>query len=293
MTQPKLFDIFEEYYTDVPDCVSPAVNHYENVIKNIFKLTQGILHLSKFKGIENDSREYFLYLTINSVDYTFKFIGSDFFELNLLEEFNKIIRNEKPNERRKLVDFSGKDFDFGILFIDTATELMLVEKSKIWRSEEWLISMKNIIAFENVISENINLQTKKFIGIFKENKSDFYNLFNLTIYEMDADNNFSGSISENEKIDLDEKEIKVIGNIKGDKIQFDKIYADPADLINKLLGLENKFSSTLESRTIFYEGVENGNYYFGKWKKNKNYIVANGTKIEEEESEGIWQMKPI
>ena len=144
MSERKFYEDFEKYYADIPDCVCAGINGYKEVIEKIFDLTNGLLVLNKFEGIDNTDREYQLNLSINNKDYTFEFQGSDYFEQDLLESFNEIIENEYSNEKRRLIEFGdGMNFDFAIAFFERSKEYELVKSGKIWRREGWLTNYEN------------------------------------------------------------------------------------------------------------------------------------------------------
>ena len=82
---------FDMIFSDIPDCVCDGINTYENIINEIFKLTNGLLVLNSFKAINENGRDYKLMLEINNKNYEFEFEGSDYFYQDLLVEFNKII----------------------------------------------------------------------------------------------------------------------------------------------------------------------------------------------------------
>ena len=109
-----------------------------NNTKKICELTNGILILNSFEGINEKDRDYKLNLKINNQNYTYEFIGSKYFEQNLIWEFNEIIKKEFPNEKRTLMEFDGGDFDFAIAFVEKEIEFKLAKEGKIWRSDDWL-----------------------------------------------------------------------------------------------------------------------------------------------------------
>ena len=143
MNEKRFYEDFEKYYDDIPDCVSNGVQSYKDVIESIFALTNGILNLNKFEA-NDDNRKYKLNLTINNKEYIFEFNGSDYFEENLLSEFNKIIAIENPSEKRRLIQFGdGMYFDFAIAFFEKDLEYQLAKEGKIWKREDWIFNYEN------------------------------------------------------------------------------------------------------------------------------------------------------
>jgi hypothetical protein len=132
---------FEKVYIDTPDCVCNGINSYENVIKNIFSLTQDKLILKGFQCSEIGDSYYILELEINNKSFSFDFTGSDFFEIDLLEEFNSIIKLDYPNENRKLINIGN---DFIIAFTEPEREYELAKSGKIWRHEDWIFKYEQI-----------------------------------------------------------------------------------------------------------------------------------------------------
>lgn len=141
MNEKKYYDYFEKYYSDIPDCVCTGVEGYNQVLSDIFDLTNGLLTLNHFEGINDADRKYKLNLIINDANYTYEFIGSDYFEQDLLVKFNEIIEKKFPNEKRRLIEFGdGIDFDFAIAFFEKEKEYELAKSGKIWRSEDWIFN---------------------------------------------------------------------------------------------------------------------------------------------------------
>ena len=138
MSEKKFYEDFEKIFKNVPDCVSMGILSYEIILKEICELTNGILILNSFEGINEKDRDYKLNLKINNQNYTYEFIGSKYFEQNLIWEFNEIIKKEFPNEKRTLMEFDGGDFDFAIAFVEKETEFKLAKEGKIWRSDDWI-----------------------------------------------------------------------------------------------------------------------------------------------------------
>lgn len=139
MSEKKYYEEFEKYYANVPDCVCSGIDDYNVILKELFDLTNGLLILHQFEAISDEKRNYTLNLSINNNDYSFHFQGSDYFNQDLLTEFNNIIEKENPNERRRLIEFgNGIDFDFGVAFFERAKEYELAKLGKIWRSEDWI-----------------------------------------------------------------------------------------------------------------------------------------------------------
>ena len=138
MSEKKFYEDFEKIFKNVPDCVSMGILSYEIILKEICELTNGILILNSFEGINEKDRDYKLNLKINNQNYTYEFIGSKYFEQNLIWEFNEIIKKEFPNEKRTLMEFDGGDFDFAIAFVEKEIEFKLAKEGKIWRSDDWL-----------------------------------------------------------------------------------------------------------------------------------------------------------
>ena len=138
MSEKKFYEDFEKIFKNVPDCVSMGILSYEIILKEICELTNGILILNSFEGINEKDRDYKLNLKINNQNYTYEFIGSKYFEQNLIWEFNEIIKKEFPNEKRTLMEFDGGDFDFAIAFVEKEIEFKLAKEGKIWRSDDWI-----------------------------------------------------------------------------------------------------------------------------------------------------------
>ena len=138
MNKEEIFNSqFEKIFSDVPDCVL-GVDSYQNIIKRIFELTNGLLKLNGFEGIIENDREYKLILKINNKSYTYQIRGGGYFFQDLLMEFNKIIRQENLNEKRELVDFNGNGHNYAIVFIDSQKQYELAKKGDIWKSEDWI-----------------------------------------------------------------------------------------------------------------------------------------------------------
>ncbi|MGL5234858.1 MAG: hypothetical protein ACRC8Z_08910 [Empedobacter falsenii] len=139
MTENKFYEEFDKFYVDMPDCVCTGVKDYENVLNKIFNLTNGLLVLKKFEGKSDDNGNYTLKLVISDVEYVYEFKGSEYFNQDLLQEFNRIIEVQFPSEKRKLIEISdGIDIDFGVAFFERKKEYELAKSGKIWRSEDWI-----------------------------------------------------------------------------------------------------------------------------------------------------------
>lgn len=143
MAEKKFYEEFEKYYATFPDCVSSGIEAYKQELTEIFDLTNGQLVLNNFEGTQDSNRNYTLNLTINNKEYTYVFKGSEYFNQDLIQEFNKIIEHENPNEKRRLIEIGdGIDIDFGLAFIERIKEFELAKQGKIWRSEDWLNNFK-------------------------------------------------------------------------------------------------------------------------------------------------------
>ncbi|MDG1330924.1 MAG: hypothetical protein P8P74_01230 [Crocinitomicaceae bacterium] len=131
-------NFFNAVYSDVPDCVCAGVTAYEGVIKNIFELTNGLLNLKSFTGVNKEGRNFKLILGINERDHTVEFEGTGYFHQDLLEYFNQIIKTDFPNESRKLFEVEGNFYDFAVVFEEPSLELQLAKEGILWRSAEWM-----------------------------------------------------------------------------------------------------------------------------------------------------------
>ena len=124
-------------YSNVPDCIS-NINSYKEIISDIFNLTDGILVLNDFEGINQKGREFKLNLTISSKKFEIEFEGSGYFYQDILLDFNRIIREFKPDETKILFELNGFDYDFAVVFEEAELEYSLAREQKIWRSEYWI-----------------------------------------------------------------------------------------------------------------------------------------------------------
>ena len=148
MNEDLLFDDFQTYYTDIPDCII-SIDDYKELIENLFKLNENQLVLKQFSSSDNE-----IILNINDEKYTIEVEDSEYFDFSLLNRLNEIIQKKLPKEKRTFIDISGIKADFAIGFATKEKEIELFKNEHIWRNDDWIK--------ENIISENNNDERPEF-----------------------------------------------------------------------------------------------------------------------------------
>ena len=125
-----------EFFFDLPDCISEAADYTENIQRSC-EITNGILVFKSCNATEVEGK-YRFDLMINDTQFGFDVeIYSDTIDAGgLVEGMNEILTKAGYAGERRFCNVNGEVLDFGIAFISPEKEQELAANGYIWRSDE-------------------------------------------------------------------------------------------------------------------------------------------------------------
>ena len=291
MSEGNFYEEFESYYSNIPDCIGHSVDNYEDILHGIFELTNQLLVMDEFNGIQKED-EFQLDLTINGKEYVYEFSGGEYFHQDLLIEFNKIIEKELSGDNRRFFEIGdGVNFDFAIVFAPREMEYQLAKAGIIWRSEDWLANFVPLALSQE--SDNYSGDSAElpeyWLGTFSEDSP-----FKLMIKTRDKNGNFEGVIYEGADFEtMQNSHITCHGNITHESIKFKKYYdlSVSTKKIQEITGKEIR--SSVDKNQVNYSGVKNGHECKGKFETVPYTLFFEGKEREYASLQGVWEMKRV
>jgi hypothetical protein len=142
-----LNEFITNFFFDTPDNIGYEHDGYKPVLEQIMELTENQLKLTSFRGLINEGK-FDLEFEINNVKVNCIIDHSDFFDVQVLVEINKVISKINPKELRTFRSLSVAGYDLLIVFIDDQTENELIRNELIYCDPEVLKSIKMKFDFD-------------------------------------------------------------------------------------------------------------------------------------------------
>ena len=128
---------FDRFWYAAPDCIWANEEGYRLIVEELLQLTNYPLVLTSLSctkvedGIEVN-------IVINNHEAKCLVDGSEYFNGELVEPINDILKKEFLEEKRRLFYISPLDYDVFVTFTDYATVIRMADDGVIWSSEEYL-----------------------------------------------------------------------------------------------------------------------------------------------------------